>query len=236
MKILIAVVAYNEEKNLPAVFKDLAEHNFGYDVVLIDNGSSDETAKVAAEHGIPCVRHCVNTGSASGTLRAYFEYAHRYNYDILCQFDGDGQHFAAKLPLVITPIQEDRADYVIGSRFLKKEGFQSTALRRMGITLMANIASRSIGFPFTDITSGFRAYSKRVIDYIAMQYPYEIHDTLQLAMVSSMSGARFAEVPIIMQERIHGTSEYNISFASKYMLKSLVNSLGCKLQMKKRKK
>ena len=235
MKILIAVIAYNEEKNLPLVFKDLNEHNFGYDVVLIDNGSNDETAKMAMKHNIPCVRHCINTGSASGTLRSYFEYAHRYDYDILCQFDGDGQHLASKLPLIINPIKENKADYVIGSRFLKKEGFQSTVLRRMGISVMAGIATRTIGFKFTDITSGFRAYGKQVIDYIAMQYPYEIHDTLQLAMVSSMGGARFAEVPVIMQERAHGVSECNISFASRYMMKSLINSLGCKLQMKKGK-
>jgi glycosyltransferase involved in cell wall biosynthesis len=130
-RVLVAVIAYNEEKNLPNTLRDLREYGPQVDIVVIDNGSTDRTKDVAIAAGVPVVSHCVNSGGSMGTVMSYFLYAHRNRYDCLCQFDGDGQHVAAELTKIIAPVLEGSADYVIGSRFLSKEGFQSYFLRRL---------------------------------------------------------------------------------------------------------
>ena len=145
-RVLIAVIAYNEEKNLSETLKDLKENGpRGVDIVVIDNGSSDQTPRVAQDAGVPVVSHCVNSGGSMGTVMSYFLYAHRNRYDCLCQFDGDGQHVAAELSKIIDPILSGQADYVIGSRFLQREGFQSYFFRRIGIRLFALLDSLVVG-------------------------------------------------------------------------------------------
>ena len=140
MKILVAVIAFNEERNIEKTILDLKNNNFGFDVVLVDNGSRDNTVAIAHDMGVPAISHCINSGGSGGTLKTYMIYGYRNNYDIICQFDGDGQHIASELPKIVEPVQKNEADYVIGSRYINKEGFQSSALRRVGIKLFSNIA------------------------------------------------------------------------------------------------
>ena len=121
-RVLIAVIAYNEEKNLATTLGDLKQNGpAGADIVVIDNGSSDRTKNVAISAGVPVISHCVNSGGSMGTVMSYFLYAYRNKYDCLCQFDGDGQHVASELPKIIAPVLSGKADYMIGSRFLSKE-------------------------------------------------------------------------------------------------------------------
>ena len=231
-KILVAVIAFNEEKNIPIVLNDLKQHNFGFDVVVIDNGSPDNTALVSQQLGAPTIVHSVNSGSSAGTLMSYFLYAYRYDYDIVCQFDGDGQHLAEELPKIVNPVLENQADYVIGSRFLEREGFQSTPIRRMGIRLFSSIDSMILGMPITDVTSGFRAYGKRIIEFFGHLYKHEVYDTSQLLLLSHFAGARVLEVPVKMRERIYGTSEFTPLTSAAYIIKGLVNVVGCLMQRK----
>lgn len=230
MKILVAVIAYNEEKNIRNALKDLIGHNFGFDIVVIDNGSYDNTKKICEEMGVKSISHCINTGSSFGTVATYFLYAYLNKYDVLCQFDSDGQHNACELQKIIEPIKNDEADYVIGSRFIKREGFQSYFFRRVGIRLFAYLSSKLIGQKITDVTSGFRAYNKKVIEFFAKCYKHEIYDTNQLLLLSHFSGARIREVPIIMNERKHGESEFNFINAFNFPFKGLINTIGCYLQ------
>jgi glycosyltransferase involved in cell wall biosynthesis len=230
MKTLIAVVAYNEEKSIQATIKDLGARDSGYDVAVIDNGSSDATVRLSAAMGVPVVNHCINTGGSAGVLTTYFLYAHKMGYDCLCQFDGDGQHLAAELPKILGPVHRGEADYVIGSRFLAKEGSQSTALRRVGIRLFSQLDSAIMGQRITDVTSGFRAYSRRVIEFFARSYRYELHDTNQLLLASHFSGARVLEVPVLMRERLHGQSEFDLTNAIVYPFLGVVNIAGVWLQ------
>ncbi|MCU0785268.1 MAG: glycosyltransferase family 2 protein [Verrucomicrobia bacterium] len=232
MKTLVAVIAYNEERSIRATLEDLQQHNRGFDVIVVDNGSSDNTSALCREVGVPVVSHCINTGGSMGTVTSYFNYAWQHGYEILCQFDGDGQHLAAELPRVITPVQKGEADYVIGSRFIEKQGFQSTALRRVGISLFSWIDSRVVGHPITDVTSGFRAYSRRVIEFFGHRFRHEIHDTNQLLLLSHFSGARILEVPVRMRERVHGQSEYDLINALTFPFKGLVNIGGVLLQQR----
>lgn len=230
MRILVSVIAYNEERNLQNTLQSLLDSNGGFDLVVVDNGSSDKTAESARQMGVPVLSHCVNSGSSMGTVTTYFTYAYLSGYDILCQFDGDGQHVAAELPKIIEPVQRGEADYVIGSRFIDKEGFQSTAIRRVGIRLFSWLDSWIIGQTVTDVTSGFRAYSRSVIEFFGRRFRYEIHDTNQLLLLSHFAGARILEVPVGMRERAHGESEYSLVNAATFPLKGLVNIGGTLLQ------
>jgi len=229
-RILIAIIAYNEEVNIRSTIQDLLDSCPDYDIVLINNGSTDNTANIAWEMSIPCVSHCINSGSAAGTLMTYFNYAHRYNYDILCQFDGDGQHIASELLKIVAPIINNEADYVIGSRFITKEGFQSYIVRRAGIRLFSLVNSIIMRKKVTDITSGARAYSRNVIEFFAKKYRHEIYDTNQLLLLSYFAGARIKEVPVIMRERLHGSSEFHLFNAISFPITCLINVIGTLLQ------
>ena len=180
--------------------------------------------------GITTISHCINTGSSFGTVGTYFLYAYTNNYDIICQFDGDGQHIASELPRIIGPIRNNEADLIIGSRFINKEGFQSSFFRRIGIRLFSYLDSKMIGQKVTDVTSGFRAYNRTLIEFFAKYYMHELYDTNQLLLLSSFSGARIKEVPVKMKEREHGISEYNFFNSLVFPLKGLVNIIGCYLQ------
>lgn len=232
MRTLVAVIAYNEEKNIPRTLEDLSFGERDYDVIVIDNASIDGTIARCKEAAVRVVSHCVNTGSSFGTVMTYFRYADEQGYDILCQFDGDGQHLAAELPKIIGPIVSGEADYVIGSRFLEKKGFQSYFFRKSGISLFSFLDSLFIGQKVTDVTSGFRAYNKKVIRFFARYYRHEIHDTNQLLLLSHFAGARIKEVPVIMKERLHGASEYHFLHALAFPFKGVVNIMGCLLQRK----
>jgi len=236
MKILIAVIAYNEAQNIRRALEDLQSNNFGYDILVIDNGSSDNTSQIAKECGVDVLTHSINSGSSAGTLTSYFMYANKYNYDILCQFDGDGQHIASELHKIIDPVKNHNADYVIGSRFIEKEGYQSSFLRRIGISLFAVIDSKIIGVKITDITSGFRAYSRDIIKYFARYHKHEVYDTSQLLLLSHFCGAKIKEVPVRMRERLYGESEFNFINSLSFPIKAMINVVGCILQRNQIKK
>lgn len=233
MRVLVAVIAFNEERNLPGALADLAENAPGFDVVVIDNASSDGTVDVARERGVPVVSHCVNSGGAHGTIKTYLQYAYHYGYDVVCQFDGDGQHLATELPRILDPVRRGEADIVIGSRFIEKRGFQSSVLRRMGIRLFSYLDSLLTGTRITDVTSGFRAFSRSVMRFHARCYRHEIVDNSQLLLLSHFAGARIQEVPVVMRERVHGTSEYQFWSSIQFVLAGLANVLGCSMQRRR---
>ncbi len=231
MRTLIAVIAYNEEPNIVKTLNDLQEYNFGFDVVVIDDGSGDRTFEICREAGVSVLRHCMNSGSF-GAVNTYFLYAYLQGYDILCQFDGDGQHLASELPKIIAPIKKNEADYVIGSRFIEEGGFRSSSLRRIGIRLFSSLNSKVVGQRITDSTSGFRAYNKKTIDLFGKTYRHEIHDTIQLLLLAHYNGGRIVEVPVAMRPRKYGISEYNAINSVGFLIKGLVNILGSVLQRK----
>jgi hypothetical protein len=125
---------------------------------------------------------------------------------------------------------------VIGSRFLQKEGFQSHFFRRIGIRLFAILDSMVVGQRLTDVTSGFRAYSPRVVDFFARYHRHELSDTNQLLLLSHFAGARILEVPVVMRSRQYGVSEFQSMAAIWFPLKGLVNILGCLVQRRRIRK
>ena len=136
MKILLVIPAYNEEKSIVSVVEDAKKH--GYDYIVINDGSTDHTIDICKEHGINVLDLPRNLG-IGGAVQAGHKYAYRHGYDIDIQIDGDGQHDISSIPVLIKEI-ENGADLAIGSRFLKKtDGFQSTAMRRLGIKWLSGL-------------------------------------------------------------------------------------------------
>lgn len=228
MKILIAVITYNEENNLQKVIDDLKENNFGYDIVVIDNASYDKSYDICKKNKIDVIRHCVNS-DINGTWKTYFRYAFENNYDIVCQFDGDGQHMASELRKIIHPILNKEANQVIGSRFLIKNGFRSFFIRRLGIRLFSFLISLIAGYKILDVTSGFIAFDRNTIAFFACYYKMEINDPNQTHLLSIFSGSKIIEVPVLMKSRAHGKSLYNIINSFVYPFNGMANILGCLL-------
>lgn len=136
MKVLIIIPAYNEAENIKKVVDDLIENYSQYDYLIVNDCSKDETEKICRENGYNFISLPINLGIGGG-VQAGYQYAFKNGYDIAIQHDGDGQHDPAYIEKVIQPILDGQADITIGSRFLEKEGFQSSSARRAGIKFLS---------------------------------------------------------------------------------------------------
>lgn len=207
MKILVAIIAYNEESSIQGVIQDVKNLSNDIDIIVIDDCSIDDTYNKAKKMGVPVLRHSSNLNTLGFTsVQTSFMYAHKNNYDVYCQFDGDGQHNAKNLKDIIKPIRDKEADMVIGSRFLDSAGYKSSTIRRIGIIILSYVVSLFIGQRIFDLTSGFKSYNKKIIEIFATKYPLSIVDSSEIIVVSYYSGSIIKEVPVIMNPRSHGKS------------------------------
>lgn len=219
-KILVIVPAYNEEKSLPGVLRDLREHAEEADVLVIDDGSSDATARVARELDAQVLRLPYNLG-IGGAMQSGYLYADRHGYDIAIQFDGDGQHCAAEIGALLRQIEHDAADLVVGSRFLEDGGYKAPIFRKTGIWIFSLLLSRILGMRVTDTTSGFRAANAKVIAFFSRHYPDDYPEVEALVLLHK-ADFRIMEVPTIMQERTGGQSSITAVRSVYYMVKVLL--------------
>ncbi|MEJ7783515.1 MAG: glycosyltransferase family 2 protein [Solirubrobacteraceae bacterium] len=223
-KNLAIVPAYNEEASVGAVVDDLARHAPGFDVLVVDDGSTDATAAVARASGATTLQLPFNLG-IGGSVQAGYQYALKHDYDFAVQVDGDGQHEAGEIAQLLDRLHADPPlDMVRGSRFLERceDGtFQSTRSRRVGIRIFAWILSRITGSPVTDPTSGFRMTNRRGIELFARDYPHDYPEVEAVLMVHAHR-LRSAEVPVRMRHRTSGVSSINASRSAYYMIKVLL--------------
>ena len=161
MKILIIIPAYNEQENIENVIIHLSQTVPEAHYVVIDDCSTDHTQEICRRNGFRYVSLPVNLGIGGGVQTGYL-YAKEHDYDIAVQMDGDGQHDPKYLKAVIEPLCNNEADMAIGSRFLEKEGFQSSAMRRLGIKIIHGIIRLLCRADIKDPTSGFRATNKEL--------------------------------------------------------------------------
>lgn len=219
-KILIIVPAFNEEASLPGVIADLRTHFPGGDILVIDDGSRDRTAQVAMDSSVSVVRLPFNLG-IGGAVQTGYRYAHRHAYDIAIQFDGDGQHLASEINVLLEPLLAGHADIVVGSRFLNRGEYRPPLMRRLGILIFSRILSRIIGMPVTDTTSGFRAANRDAIRYFSRVYPEDYPEVESLVLVHR-AGMRIAEVSVAMRDRTGGRSSITPIRSVYYMVKVLL--------------
>jgi len=204
MRVAVIVPAFNEAKSLPALAAELTGHPLRPDVCVIDDGSSDGTARVAAGLGLAVVRLPFNLG-IGGAVQAGYAWSAARGHEVAVQVDGDGQHDAAWLEPLLEPIRAGRADLVVGSRFLAPGGFRSTVTRRTGIRYLCWFLRLRCGVRVTDPTSGFRAAGRRAIELFAAAYPSDYPEPEAIAL-AVRAGLRVEEVPVRMRQRAHGAS------------------------------
>jgi glycosyltransferase involved in cell wall biosynthesis len=216
MKILAIVPAFNEEEGIQRLAKLFEDVN-NIDVVVINDCSKDNTSKICREYGFNVIDLPSNLG-IGGAVQTGYKYAEKYGYDIAVQVDGDGQHNPANIKDLIKPIIEENADLVIGSRYLYKEGFQSSFIRRLGINYFSMLISILQKKKITDPTSGFRACNRRVIELFSKRYPTDYPEPESIVYLLR-NKYTIKEVPVIMHERLGGESSISAIKSIYYMIK-----------------
>ncbi len=227
-KVLLIIPAYNEEKNILTVYKNICDYNkkakTKLDVVFINDGSVDATEKILCENNINHIRLIQNLG-IGGAVQTGYKYALYNDYDIAIQFDGDGQHNVDYVEALIKPILEENVDMAIGSRFIDSSSseFKSSFLRRVGIKLISSCIHFKTRVRIYDTTSGFRASNKNAIAMFAIHYPLEYPEPISSVDVI-LSGMKIKEVPVSMNERLAGKSSIN-SWKNIYYMVNVVLSI-----------
>ena len=231
MKILTVISNYNEQGAIEATIRDARENStITSDLLVIDNTSTDSSLALVHKMGVSYVRHPVNTGGSAGVIKTALLYAYLNGYDVYCHMDGDHQHNARELNKIVEPIERGEGDIIIGSRFIRREGFQSLPVRKIGIASFSRLISALTGQAITDLTSGFRAYNRRAIIFFAQQYKREFEACVQMLMVSAYAGLRIREVPVVMNPRLTGQSEINVRNALKFPLYGMISIVGTVMQ------
>lgn len=222
-RVLVIVPAHNEEESLPATLAEVRATAPLADLLVVDDGSRDGTSAVARAAGVKVVRHPVNLG-VGGALQTGFRWAVEHGYDIAVQLDADGQHDPAFLEPLLAPVIAGRCDVSIGSRFVEASGYRAPLNRRIGMVLFQAVVKLAIGRRITDTTSGFRAYSRPVMQVCQHDFPKDFPDA-PLLIGLARRGFRLDEVPVRMRERQAGRSFYTLGKQLYYPYKNLLASL-----------
>ena len=227
MKILAIVPSFNEEENIAGVIESIKRAEPLVDILVVNDGSNDRTGEVARSSGLARVVNLPCNLGIGGAVQTGFIFAKREGYDIAFQFDGDGQHIASEIEKILVPVRNDLADVVIGSRFCgKDEGYRSTFSRRLGIKVFEIVNSVLIRQRITDNTSGFRAYNRKAIHFLARNYPMDYPEP-EAIFILGKNGFRLKEVPVLMRERGRGRSSISGIVSLYYMIKVLLALVVC---------
>lgn len=216
-KTLVIIPALNEADSLGHVIGLIREHAPWADVVVVNDGSTDSTGRIAEANGAVALHMPYNVGIGSA-VQTGFIYAARNGYAVAVQNDGDGQHNPAEIPLLVRALLDSNADLVIGSRYIEDRGYVTPWQRRMGIHLLARLISLVTRRRFTDPTSGFRASNRRTIELCARVYPYDYPEPEAIPLLHR-AGLRVREIPVTMNPRYGGTSSITPLRSLYYMIK-----------------
>lgn len=217
MKVLIIIPAYNEAEGISKLIDNLKGNYSQFDYIIINDGSKDHTKSLCREKKYNVLNLPINLG-IGGAVQTGYKYAYENEYDIAVQIDGDGQHNPVYLEKMIQMMAEENADVVIGSRFIEKEGFQSSKIRRMGIIFLSGLIKLCTGKKVYDVTSGYRVVNKKFIRIFAEDYPRDYPEP-EAIVTAVMWRGKLVEVPVKMNERETGTSSINFKRSFYYMIK-----------------
>ena len=217
IKKLIIIPAYNEAENIENTVRNIEKKAPGFDYVIINDCSKDNTKEICESNGFNIVNLPINLG-IGGAVQTGYQYALNHGYDIAVQVDGDGQHDPEFLEQMCEKLVNGELDMVIGSRFINKEGFQSSALRRFGITYFTGLIKLLTGKKITDPTSGLRMADRKVIGLFAADYPRDYPEPESVASIIR-KGCKVDEIPVIMKERQGGVSSISPMKSIYYMIK-----------------
>jgi glycosyltransferase involved in cell wall biosynthesis len=220
-RVLIVMPALNEERSVGDVVR--ATRALGYDVCVIDDGSTDGTAATAREAGAVVLQVPLNLG-VGGALRCGFRWALAHGYDTAVQLDADGQHDPQDVASLLEAMRASGAHLAIGSRFLDDSGaYAVRSARRFAMNVLARRAARITGTTVIDSTSGFRAIRRPLLDQFAANYPVEyLGDTVEALIEAGRAGATIVEHPISAAPRAHGRGSAGVLASSWYVARVLI--------------
>lgn len=205
---LIIIPAFNEANNLPVVIPHIRRAAPGFDLVVINDGSSDQTSQVARSHHVSVIDLPVNLGYG-GAVQTGFRYAVRHNYDFAVVIDADGQHDPDNIMALVNVVASGEADIAIGSRFRGCANYPIPKIKRMGMKIFAWLVSQITKQEVTDPTSGFQAMNKSVLKFFAYDnYPVDYPDADTL-LILYYAGFHTIEVPVIIHQRLSGVSMHS---------------------------
>ena len=217
MKNLIVIPAYNEAGNIEKTVKDVMEHAPSFDYIVVNDCSKDDTLEILKKNQFNYLNLPVNLG-IGGAVQSGYRYAYYHGYDTAVQLDGDGQHDAAYLEEMLNTLTAEKLDMVIGSRFIDNEGFQSSALRRVGINYFMGLIKVLTGKKITDPTSGLRMINRRLLKEFAFEYPKDYPEP-ESVVTAICKKYKVKEIPVIMRERLEGESSISLKKGVYYMIK-----------------
>ncbi|HEP1375635.1 TPA: glycosyltransferase family 2 protein [Streptococcus pyogenes] len=217
MKKLIIIPAYNESSNIVNTIRTIESDAPDFDYIIIDDCSTDNTLAICQKQGFNVISLPINLG-IGGAVQTGYRYAQRCGYDVAVQVDGDGQHNPCYLEKMVEVLVQSSVNMVIGSRFITKEGFQSSFARRIGIKYFTWLIALLTGKKITDATSGLRLIDRSLIDRFANHYPddYPEPETVVDILVSHF---KVKEIPVVMNERQGGVSSISLTKSVYYMIK-----------------
>lgn len=207
---LVAIPAWNEQAALPGVLAQLrdVEGMPPFDVVVVNDGSTDATSRVARACGVGVLDLPINLG-VGGAMRAAFKFALARGYRVVVQLDADGQHDPLEIPQLIDALEAQGVDVVIGARFAGKGEYQASGPRRLAMRFLSSVLSRVSGTTLHDTTSGFKAAGPRAVQLFAREYPAEyLGDTVESLVIAARAGLRVTQVPVQMRVRSAGTPSH----------------------------
>jgi glycosyltransferase involved in cell wall biosynthesis len=216
---LVIVPAWNEAANVGNTVREILQEVVGADVVVVDDGSTDATARVAAQAGARVLSLPFNMG-VGGAMRTGFTYAQRHDYARAIQVDADGQHDPQDIVRVLGGLEI--ADISIGARFADTGDYEVRGPRKWAMKFLAGVLSRVARTRLTDVTSGFRAANRRAIDQYVHYYPAEyLGDTVDSLVSAVHSGLTVTQIPVAMRPRVHGRPSQNPVGATGYLVRSV---------------
>ncbi|HEP1492290.1 TPA: glycosyltransferase family 2 protein [Streptococcus pyogenes] len=231
MKKLIIIPAYNESSNIVNTIRTIESDASDFDYIIIDDCSTDNTLAICQKQGFNVISLPINLG-IGGAVQTGYRYAQRCGYDVAVQVDGDGQHNPCYLEKMVEVLVQSSVNMVIGSRFITKEGFQSSFARRIGIKYFTWLIALLTGKKITDATSGLRLIDRSLIERFANHYPddYPEPETVVDVLVSHF---KVKEIPVVMNERQGGVSSISLTKSVYYMIKVTLAILVVRLKGKR---
>ena len=233
-KVAIIIPCHNEQDSIIKLIEEINNTRFSEQFIVmpivVNDCSTDNTKVLLVSNNIPFLDLSVNLG-IGGAMQAGFKYAYQNGFDIAVQMDGDGQHPPKELEKIIEPIYTNKADVAIGSRYIDKQGFQSSFLRRLGINYFKWLNKCLVGAIISDSTSGYRVFNRKALEIVSTYYPDEYPESESIVLFS-LNNIRIIEVSVIMRERQGGKSSIRTYKTIYYMFKVTLGTIFLYIRLK----